>query len=110
MKEWNTKGETTMFEYSVQFLMNGSYGVCYTCFGKTKESALSGLLRRAGYPYGASNILRVRDHQEACYWVSSKRKDRHSKRQWLKISKDWIDEQEDHCKRANLDVSYKNSM
>jgi hypothetical protein len=78
-----------MFEYSVQFLFDGEYGASYPCFGKTKESALAGLLKRVGYPYGASNILRVWDNQDDCVWVSAKRKDRHTKRQWCKINKNW---------------------
>lgn len=76
-----------MFEYSVQFMFDGQYGMSYPCFGKTKESALAALIRRVGYPYGASRILRVHDYQENCIWLSFNKKNSHSKRQWCKTDK-----------------------
>jgi hypothetical protein len=75
-----------MFEYSVQYCVNGQWGSSYPCFGRTKESALASLLKRVGYLHGASRILRVRDYQNNCIWLTSKRKNSHGKRQWYSIS------------------------
>lgn len=78
-----------MLEYSVRFVMVcGNYSSSYPCFGKTKETALRALLARVGNPFKA-NIIRVDDYQSNCVWVTTKRLDKHTKREWYKINKEW---------------------